>query len=80
MIYFPFELSKIYERERIEEAEHCRLLQQIRAGEPGYLSSGLTYLPRCLWWQLKKQFKQTLAALTKVEVRLEGWLRNRLSH
>jgi hypothetical protein len=83
MIYFPFELVKIYQQERIEKADHYRLLEQIRAGEPdlpSYLFSKMSSFSVCLGLKLKKSFKQTLAILTQVEVRFEGWLRNRWIH
>jgi hypothetical protein len=83
MIYFPFELVKLCQQERIEEAEHYRLLKQTRAGQPGLPSHHFSKISRfsvCLGLKLKKQFKQTLAILTQVEVRFEGWLRNRWIH
>jgi hypothetical protein len=83
MIYFPYELAKLYEQERIEEAEHCWQIKQIKAGKlklTDHLFSNIHHILMCSGRKLKKQGGRVLAALTKVEVRFEGWLRNRWIH
>jgi hypothetical protein len=60
MIYFPFELVKKYEHERIKEAEHYWQLKQIRAGEPSppaHLFAKISKFSVCLGRKLKKQYQ-----------------------
>jgi hypothetical protein len=67
MIFFPFELVKIYVQERIDEAEHYRQIQQIRANQSSlsdYLFSKINQVLVWADWRLKKQFKQIMLVLT----------------
>ena len=83
MIFFPYELVRIYQQERIAKAEHYWQLEQIRAGQPRLpahpfpkISDFLVAIGR----KLKAQFKQSLAVLTKVEGMFEDWFKYWLLH
>jgi len=83
MIFFPFELVKLYQQERIDEAEHYRQLERIRAGQPrlpAHLFSKISDFLVNIGRKLKAQFKQILAAVTKVEEIFEDWFTYWLLH